>query len=244
MEIPELELPEAEEEPGETAEATGPGEVMLEAAPEPGFETEPEAPGPGGGSPAEPELLESLEEIEALPPEETEEPEGDVRSEMRAYLDGVRQRLEATDSEPEALEAAAPPTPRPAAIGPAASTPAPGAPAPVSTTQSAPGTGALLDYLAKLSDYLPERERTRFQASDVRLSLERIRARLAGARGLAKTIEERWHPPVATGPLTRPLLFDALRYLRGLAAAHPDRTVGEALAKRIEGVILRIGGAG
>lgn len=102
----------------------------------------------------------------------------------------------------------------------------------------------MLDYLAKLSEYLPERERSRFQGSDMRLSLERIRSRLSGGHGLAKTIDERYHPPVATGPLTRPLLFDAFSYLRGLATSHPDAAVGAALAKRIEGVILRIGGAG
>jgi len=105
-------------------------------------------------------------------------------------------------------------------------------------------TGALLDYLAKLSEYLPEREKSRFQSGDVRLSLERIRSRLAGGHSLAKTIERRYHPPVATGPLTRPLLFDAFSYLRGLARSHPEPAVGQALAERIEGVMVRIGRAG
>jgi hypothetical protein len=105
-------------------------------------------------------------------------------------------------------------------------------------------TGALLDYLAELSEYLPEREKSRFQGSDVRLSMERIRSRLAGGHSLARTIEERYHPPAATGPLTRPLLFGAFSFLRGLAGSHPDPTVGEALARRIEEVIVRLGGAG
>ncbi len=56
------------------------------------------------------------------------------------------------------------------------------------------------------------------------------RSRLSGGRSLAKTIEQRFHPTVATGPITRPLLFDAFSYLRGLAEAHPDPAVGAALA--------------
>ena len=102
----------------------------------------------------------------------------------------------------------------------------------------------MLDYLAKLSEYLPEREKSRFQRSDVRLSLERIRSWLSGGRGPAKRIDERHHPPAVTGPLTRPLLFDAFSYLRGLAGSHPDPAVGAALAKRIDGVIVRIERAG
>ena len=105
-------------------------------------------------------------------------------------------------------------------------------------------TGALLDYLTKLSEYLPEREKSRFLGSDVRRSMERIRSWLSGGHGPAETTGARHHPPTAARPLTRPLLVDAFSYLRGLAGSHPDPAVGAALAKRIEEVIVRIGSAG
>ncbi len=167
----------------------------------------------------EPEDLESLEEVHELPAEELDEPAKDLRQQMRDYINGVRERLEARPAEPQ-------PT------------------GPLVLPENGHQTGALLDYLAKLSEYLPEREKTRFHRSDVQLSMERIRSRLSGGRGLTTTIDERYHPPVATGPLTRPLLFDAFSYLRGLAGSHPDPAVGAALAERIEGVIVRIGRAG
>jgi hypothetical protein len=122
---------------------------------------------------------------------------------------------------------------------------APPAAGPIVVTQeNRHKTGALLDYLAKLSEYLPEREKSRFQGSDVRLTMERIRSRLSGGHGLARTVDERYPTPAATGPLTRPLLFEAFSYLRGLAKSHPQPDVGAALARRIEEVIVRIGGAG
>jgi hypothetical protein len=197
--------------------------VAAAAPPLPEFEL-PEAPetGPSHGAEdvlPEPEELSGLDEVRELPAEELDEPAKDLRQQMRDYINGVRERLEARPAEPQ-------PT------------------GPLVLPDNGHQTGALLDYLAKLTEYLPEREKTRFHRSDVQLSMERIRSRLSGGRGLATTIDERYHPPVATGPLTRPLLFDAFSYLRGLAGSHPDPAVGAALAERIEGVIVRIGRAG
>jgi hypothetical protein len=166
----------------------------------------------------EPEELPVLDEVHELSDEEIE-PTSDIRKELRDYIDGIRKRLEAQPV--EALPAGPP-----------------------MKAENGHKTGALLDYLAKLSEYLPEREKTRFQGSDVRRSMERIRSWLSGGRGPAKTTDGRHHPPAETRPLTRPLLFDAFSYLRGLAGSHPDPAVGAALAKRIEEVIVRIGRAG
>jgi hypothetical protein len=205
--VPDLELEDLEPEPSPEVEEAKPGsepEATLESEPEP----EPE-----------PEDLEGLDEVQEQPAEESAEPATDARKEMRDYLKGVRERLEAKPVEASSA-------------------------GPVVLPGNGRKTGALLDYLAKLSEYLPEREKSRFQASDVRLSMELIRSRLAGGHGLARTIDERYHPPAATGPLTRPLLFDAFSYLRGLAGSHPDPAVGATLAERIEGVMVRIGRAG
>ena len=159
-----------------------------------------------------------LDEVHELSEEEIE-PASDIRKELRDYIDGVRRRLEARPVE----AAAAGPGMKP---------------------ENGHKTGALLDYLTKLSEYLPEREKSRFLGSDVRRSMERIRSWLSGGRGPAKTTDGRHHPPAEARPLTRPLLFDAFSYLRGLAGSHPDPAVGAALAKRIEEVIVRIGRAG
>jgi len=185
-------------------------------------EEEPEAALETSGEP-ELEDLEGLEEVSELPPEESGESgetATDLRQEMRDYIDGVRKRLEARP--------VAPPDAGPLVV----------------TQENGHKTGALLDYLAKLSEYLPEREKSRFQGSDVRLTMERIRSRLSGGHGLTRTVDERYPTPAATGPLTRPVLFEAFSYLRGLAKSHPQPDVGAALARRIEEVIVRIGGAG
>ena len=47
------------------------------------------------------------------------------------------------------------------------------------------GPSDLLDYLGKLSDYLPENEKKRFRGSNERLAMESLKARLAGQEGSA-----------------------------------------------------------
>jgi hypothetical protein len=165
----------------------------------------------------EPEDLETLEEVREQPAAESEEPEGKLRQQLRRYIRGVRERLEAL-----------PPATPVAEAGP--------------KLEDTRATGALLDYLAKLSEYLPERERSRFLESDVQLSIERLRSHLSGRHGQAGISDEL--PRVATAPLTRLVLLDAFSYLQGLAQSIPDPGKGARLARRIEEVKVRIGGAG
>jgi len=108
------------------------------------------------------------------------------------------------------------------------------------------GPADLLDYLQKLSDYLPERERRRFLDSDVRLTMESLKSKLAGKKGLRSAITERFRPaaPGRREPLTRPLVVDTFSYLKGLAAWHPDKVVGNVMRERMESLVARMRGVG
>ena len=103
--------------------------------------------------------------------------------------------------------------------------------------------GDLLDYLGKLSDYLPEREKRQVRGSTVRLAMELLKARLAGGRGLRQKIAERFRPSVAVrkAPMTKSRVVDTFSYLRDLAAWHPDKGVASAMRERIESIVTRMG---
>ncbi len=105
------------------------------------------------------------------------------------------------------------------------------------------GPADLLDYLGKLSDYLPERERKRFRGSTERLAMESLKARLAGRKGLRQKVAESKHPtvPRRDTPMTRSRVVDTFSYLRDLAAWHPDKAVGAAMRDRIESIVARMG---
>jgi len=101
----------------------------------------------------------------------------------------------------------------------------------------------LLDYLGKLSDYLPEREKRQFKGSNERLAMESIKARLAGKKGLRQKVAADFTPATASRkePMTRSLVVDTFSYLKDLAAWHPDKTVGAAMKDRIESLVARMG---
>ena len=103
--------------------------------------------------------------------------------------------------------------------------------------------GSLLDYLGKLSDYLPEREKKRFRGSAERLAMESLKARLAGKKGLRQRVAEGFNPtvPRRDKPMTRSRVVDTFSYLKDLAAWHPDKAVGAAMRERIEAIVARMG---
>jgi hypothetical protein len=107
--------------------------------------------------------------------------------------------------------------------------------------QTSPGD--LLDYLGKLSDYLPDREKKRFRGSNERLAMESLKARLAGRRGLREKVAERFPPtaPRRAAAMTRSRMVDTFSYLRDLAAWHPDKAVAEAMREKIESIVSRMG---
>jgi hypothetical protein len=104
----------------------------------------------------------------------------------------------------------------------------------------------LLDYLGKLSDYLPEREKKRFRGSNERLAMESIKARLAGKKGLRQKVAASFPqaPSRRKEPMTRSLVVDTFSYLKDLAAWHPDKAVGAAMRDRIESIVTRMGRSG
>ena len=75
--------------------------------------------------------------------------------------------------------------------------------------------GELLDYLEKLSEYLPERQKRKFRASDERLTMVMLKARLAGRKNLREKITESYRPLVTKKAehITRPVLMDTFSYL-------------------------------
>ena len=227
-------------------ELQGPdGETVEELQPEP----EEEAPLPwplgakeGRTEPEEPEVtLEEVPEVlepepeteivlsaapaeegaESLPTAESPSPAGDggTPAEPRTSEDVRRELREFLDSVREKLD----------------------------ETPSGPSSPAgLLDYLEKLSDYLPEQERKRFLGSKERLAMESLKSRLAGKKGLRMAVAEKFGmaAPRTKEPLTRPLVVDTFSYLKDLSAWHPDARVGDAMRERIESLVARMGRAG
>ncbi len=102
----------------------------------------------------------------------------------------------------------------------------------------------LLDYLEKLSEYLPERQKRKFRASDERLTMVMLKARLAGRKNLREKITERYRPRVTgkADPITRSVMVDTFSYLKDLSAWHPDKTIGAALKDKIDTLISKVGG--
>jgi hypothetical protein len=103
--------------------------------------------------------------------------------------------------------------------------------------------GDLLDYLGKLSDYLPERDKTRFRGSNERLAMESLKAQLAGKKGLRQKIAESFRPvvPSRKEPMTRSLIVDTFSYLKDLSAWHPDKAIATAMRERIESIVVQMG---
>ncbi|MGA2479153.1 MAG: hypothetical protein ABSG63_10440, partial [Spirochaetia bacterium] len=105
------------------------------------------------------------------------------------------------------------------------------------------GPADLLDYLEKLSDYLPEREKKRFQRSPERLAMESLKARLAGKHGLRQKVAEKFRPdaPRRKEPMTRSLVVDTFSYLKDLTAWLPDQGMAKDMKKRIDSIVTRMG---
>ncbi len=99
----------------------------------------------------------------------------------------------------------------------------------------------LLDYLEKLTDYLPDAERDRYRHSEARLQLASLKARLLRQPGLKKAVEGRYPDTRGrTGPLNPGSVGGTLRYVHGLVSLLPDAEVGRALGERIERVLDKI----
>ncbi len=101
-------------------------------------------------------------------------------------------------------------------------------------------TAGLMDYLAGLAEYLPDEQRKRFDASDVKLRMEYIRERLRGASGLMSRLrggpggsERAREPDAPSAPevtVTSERVAGALRFLKGL-----DRPPAGPQGRRLPG---------
>jgi hypothetical protein len=174
-------------------------------------------------------------------PEEVQHAETEhLRQQMRGYIEAVRESLGPSEEPAKPQEPLVTPELRaPAAVSAAA----PAVSVPSVLPEGAAKTGALLDYLGKLSEYLPEGEQRKFRASDERLAMESLKSRLSGSPGLVRRISGSAGAPRAKGPLTLIQVRDTLTFLRGLAGWHPDPAIGAALGERIDAVIARMGKA-
>ncbi|MFW5686308.1 MAG: hypothetical protein ACOC0O_06615, partial [Spirochaetota bacterium] len=97
----------------------------------------------------------------------------------------------------------------------------------------------LLDYLSTMATALPPEKREEYMASEERLKLEYLRARLAGRPGLRQD-GLRYAPPNGSGdqvPITKQRLAATLSYIGEISRYLPDRGIGMALNHRVSTVL-------
>ncbi|GAG95510.1 unnamed protein product, partial [marine sediment metagenome] len=122
----------------------------------PGFPQKPEEEGL-------PRFARDTPETEAYtaPRGEEAEPQSDIRRELKDYVNGVKQKLDAQESQEEVRSE--------------------------KTEEKEPA--GLINYLEELTDYLPEQEKSSFLHSDARFKLEYLKLKLDGGQGIKKQIE-------------------------------------------------------
>jgi tetratricopeptide (TPR) repeat protein len=102
----------------------------------------------------------------------------------------------------------------------------------------------LLDYLGKLTDYLPESKKSDFRQSDARLKMEYLKSRLAGKEGLKKRIDKDKTPVSSrkkdNAAVSREKIKKTFAFLKDLTVFHPDHGIGKAIGKKLEAIISRI----
>ena len=97
----------------------------------------------------------------------------------------------------------------------------------------------VLDYLERLTRYLPEEDRRRYLESDMKLKLSAVRSRLEGRKGLREEIESRYAGPAdkSVDGISGTKLKGTFEFLRGLSKYHPDREAGFALKHTLSGIM-------
>jgi tetratricopeptide (TPR) repeat protein len=119
---------------------------------------------------------------------------------------------------------------------------APAGEAPDDEAEDGEGPARLLDYLSTMATSLPQEKRSEYMASEERLKLEYLRARLAGRRGLHED-GARYAPEdeeAVTVPLTKRRVRDTLAYIGEMSRYHPDRSIGTALSVRVGAVLEQL----
>ncbi|MFW6288935.1 MAG: hypothetical protein ACOC2Q_04050, partial [Spirochaetota bacterium] len=153
-------------------------------------------------------------------------------------IDDLLDATEAPEDVPAADESPAADEPPAADESPAAEAAQPAAEAASPPVDAA----GLLDYLSGMASALPDEKRSEYMASEERLKLEYLRARLAGRPGLhrdglryAASLLEAAEP--VSVPINRKRISDTLRYIGDMSTHLPDAGIGTALKQRV-GIVL------
>ena len=99
-------------------------------------------------------------------------------------------------------------------------------------------TAQLFKYLMDLSEGLPPNKDHEFRASDQRLQLANLSARLSKRPTMRERVEQvrAAHPERAPAPSKQPVthrrIGEAFGFIAQLSAAHPDPSIGNKLAEK------------
>ncbi len=93
----------------------------------------------------------------------------------------------------------------------------------------------LLGYLEHLAGFLPEKQRSSFENSEMKLKIESLREKLKGKKGLKNQIEQNYsvNKKNQSIQMTKDKITDTLSFMSNLSDYHPDKEIGHALKDKI-----------
>jgi hypothetical protein len=97
----------------------------------------------------------------------------------------------------------------------------------------------LLGYLENLTQFLPEEKRIGFEASDMHLKLETLRAKMSGKDSITTIIEKK-HIPVPEKretTMTTSKVENTFNYIDKLSNFLPDKSISSAMKGRIQYIL-------
>jgi len=102
----------------------------------------------------------------------------------------------------------------------------------------------LLDYLANMSNYLPQESRFSHMGNEMRLRVESLRSRLSGRRGLFERIKSSFEFPeehrAGGNALTSQNLVSTFSFIRELSHYVPDKNLSSIMRNKIERILGKI----
>ena len=98
----------------------------------------------------------------------------------------------------------------------------------------------LFEYLERLTQFLPEQQKTNYLQSDARLKIQYLKARLQGREGIRNKIEKKFHPEAARPVLSAQKIRSVFSNIRDLTSFHPDISLGDRIRQKIEKIIQKI----
>ncbi len=98
----------------------------------------------------------------------------------------------------------------------------------------------LFEYLERLTQFLPQQQKTNYFQSDARLKIQYLKARFQGREGIRNKIEKYFHPEAVRSVLSAQKIRSAFSYIRDLTSFHPDISLGDRIRQKIEKIIQKI----